>query len=295
MENVNPSSPPKSPNSFRNQTIQEINTLLESLNLTTLPFKRDPSCLEGDIRFVELFKNYEIGDFSEEEKEEEEDIVEEELGVEYLDKFLTRNELAYHKYLLCDPVPLFFIRCPIIVGGNPSNLKIPCNIGHVIKRQLEPRADPESHRGISNFTGRVRGMHIFVGNFNYITDFLIVEDISSVIDPCLSQVVLGKPFVEVSNMTYDQLLGIVKFTNEVAYKMSHKIEQFQSLSNMEKEHKKLVYFRNEEVKRQGVDYVMQKIFGFYKECLELYTKPTMMKVVVQVEKESRKENDFESS
>ncbi|GKC93323.1 hypothetical protein Tco_1158765, partial [Tanacetum coccineum] len=84
---------------------------------------------------------------------------------------------------------------------------------------------------------RIRGMPIFVGNFTYMVDFLILEDISSVIDPCLSQVMLGKPFVEASNMTYDSSLRIVKFTNrvdEVAYKMPHKIDQFQSLSNMEK-------------------------------------------------------------
>ncbi|GJY39878.1 hypothetical protein Tco_0426242 [Tanacetum coccineum] len=142
----------------------------------------------------------------------------------------------------------------------------------IMKRQLEPRVDPEDIRRISNFMGRIRGMHIFVGNFTYIMDFLIVEDISSVINPCLLEVVLGKPFVEVSNITYDPSLGIVKFTNgvdEVAYKMPHKIEQFRSLSNMEKEHKQSVYFRNEEDKRKGVDYVMKKIFGFYKECLEL--------------------------
>ncbi|GJS16519.1 hypothetical protein Tco_0410991 [Tanacetum coccineum] len=73
------------------------------------------------------------------------------------------------------------------------------------------------------------------------------EDISSVIDPSLSQVVLGKPFVELSNMTYDSSLGI----------------------NMKKEHKQSVYYRNEEDKRRGVDYVMNKILGFYKECLDL--------------------------
>ncbi|GJZ94441.1 hypothetical protein Tco_0666644, partial [Tanacetum coccineum] len=77
--------------------------------------------------------------------------------------------------------------------------------------------------------------------------------ISLVIDPGLSQVVVGRPFVELSNMTYDSSLGIVRFTNgadEIAYMMPHKIEQFKSLSNMEKEHKQLVYFRSEEDKRR---------------------------------------------
>ncbi|GKD25823.1 hypothetical protein Tco_1232037 [Tanacetum coccineum] len=179
--------------------------------------------------FVELIKEYD--DSSKEKLEEDDDVVEEEeLGVEYFDKFPTRSELTYHKYLLCNPIPPLFMRCPIIVEGSPSILKIPCNIGH-----LKPRDDPESLRGIHNFTRRVRGMHIFVVNFTYISDFLIVEDISSVINPGLSQVVLGKPFVELSNMTYDSSFGIVKFingTDEIAYMMPYKIEQFKSLSNM---------------------------------------------------------------
>ncbi|GKB89923.1 hypothetical protein Tco_0962195 [Tanacetum coccineum] len=115
-------------------------------------------------------------------------------------------------------------------------------------------------------------MHVFLGNFTYIIDFMIVEDISSIIDPRLSQVVLGRPFVEISNMTHDPPEGVVRFineTDEVAYKMPCKIEQYNSLSDLEKEHTKPVYLRNNEDGRRGVEYVMSKILRFYKECLEL--------------------------
>ncbi|GJV74530.1 hypothetical protein Tco_1506114 [Tanacetum coccineum] len=115
-------------------------------------------------------------------------------------------------------------------------------------------------------------MHIFVGNFTYVLDFMIVEDISSIIDPRLSQVVLRKPFVEISNMTHDPPKGVVRFTNgtdEIAYKMPHKIEQYNSLSDLKIEHTKSVYLGNEEDKIRRVAYVMSKILGFYKECLEL--------------------------
>ncbi|GJV71943.1 hypothetical protein Tco_1491938 [Tanacetum coccineum] len=73
-------------------------------------------------------------------------------------------------------------------------------------------------------------------------------------------------------MTHDPPEGVVRFTNrnnEVAYKIPHKIEQYDSLSNLEKEHTKPVYLRNEEDKRGGVEYVMSKILGFYKGCLKL--------------------------
>ncbi|GJV75310.1 hypothetical protein Tco_1506894 [Tanacetum coccineum] len=115
-------------------------------------------------------------------------------------------------------------------------------------------------------------MHVFIGNFTYIIDFMIVEDISSIIDPRLSQLVLGRAFVEISNMTHDPPEGVVRFkngTNEIAYKMPHKIEQYNSLLDLEKEHTKSVYLRYEEDKRRGVEYVMNKILGFYKEFLEL--------------------------
>ncbi|GJZ97287.1 hypothetical protein Tco_0669740 [Tanacetum coccineum] len=115
-------------------------------------------------------------------------------------------------------------------------------------------------------------MHIFIGNFTYVTDFMIIENISSIIDPRLLQVVLGKPYVDISNMTHDPPEGVMRFTNrtdEIAYKIPHKIEQYNSLSDLEKEHTKLVYLRNEEDKRRGVKYIMSKILRFYKECLEL--------------------------
>nr|GEV94007.1 protein kinase-like domain, concanavalin A-like lectin/glucanase domain protein [Tanacetum cinerariifolium]GEX70751.1 protein kinase-like domain, concanavalin A-like lectin/glucanase domain protein [Tanacetum cinerariifolium] len=93
------------------------------------------------------------------------------------------------------------------------------------------------------------------------------EFISSV-----SHVVLGKPFVELSDMTYNSLLGIVRLTNgneKIAYKTPYKIEQYDSLSNDENENMKSVYLRNVEDKKKGVEYVMSKILGFYKEFLEL--------------------------
>ncbi|GJT21650.1 hypothetical protein Tco_0891587 [Tanacetum coccineum] len=51
----------------------------------------------------------------------------------------------------------------------------------------------------------------------------------------------------------------IERTNEVAYKMPHMIEQYNSLSDLEKEHTKSVYLRNEEDKRRGVKlYLMRR-------------------------------------
>ncbi|GJU72547.1 retrotransposon ORF1 [Tanacetum coccineum] len=197
---------------------------------------------DGNVMFIEIVLKDDNSRKEEPEAGEQK--------VEYFDVFPARSELAYHKYLSYGPIPLIFLRNPIIMEGCPSNLKIPCNIGHahvekayidlnsplnimtrmmynwITRRKLDPREN--ANRGVSNFIGRIKGMHIFIGNFTYVVDFMIVEDISSIIDPRLSQVVLGRPFVEVSKMTHDPPEGVVRFTNgnnEVAYKMPHKIEQ----------------------------------------------------------------------
>ncbi|GJV51753.1 hypothetical protein Tco_1447494 [Tanacetum coccineum] len=222
-------------------------------------------------------------------------------AVESFDTFPTRDELTYHKYLMCGPIPSIFLRNPIIMEGFPSNLKITCNIRHVhveksyidlnsplnimtrmmynwiMRRKLNPREDV--NRGVSNFIGRIKGMYVFVGYFTYIVDFMIIEDISSIIDLRLSQVVLGKPFVEISNMTHDPQEGVVRFTNgndEVSYKMPHKIEQYNSLSSLEREHTKPVYLKNEEDKRRGVEYMESFATREYPSLIQTFFQNTLL-------------------
>nr|GEV60515.1 retrovirus-related Pol polyprotein from transposon 17.6 [Tanacetum cinerariifolium] len=285
----NSSTPPEPSISFLIEKVLKFNSLIESLGLVPPSPNAELICTkekDGDVMFIEIIPKDDDSRKEEPEAEGQE--------MEYSDIFPTRSKLAYHKYLMCGPIPSIFLRNPIITGGCHSNLKIPCNIRHVhventyidlnslfnvmtrmmynwiMKKKLDPRED--ANRGISNSMGRIKGMHVFIGNFTYVIDFMIVEDISSILDPRLSQVVLGRPFIEISDMTHNPPKGVVRFirgTNEVAYKMPHKIEQYDSLSDLEKEHTKSVYLRNEKDKRRGVEYVMRKILGFYKECLEL--------------------------
>ncbi|GJZ49249.1 hypothetical protein Tco_0603439 [Tanacetum coccineum] len=236
---VNHPTPPNPSVTFIIKKVLKFNSFFESLGLvppssnTELIYTKEE---DGDVMFIEIVPKDDNSRKEEPEAGEQE--------VEYFDIFLTRSELAYHKYLMCGPIPSVFLRNPMIMEGCPSNLKIPCNIRHVhvekanidlnsplnimtrimynwiMRRKLDPRED--ANRGVRNFTRRIKGMHVFVGNFSYIVDFMIIEDISSIIDPRLSQVVLGKPFVEISNMTHDPQEGVVRFTNEndeVAYKM----------------------------------------------------------------------------
>ncbi|GJR14046.1 MAK10-like protein [Tanacetum coccineum] len=203
---VNPPTPPDPSVTFITEKVLKFSSFFESLGLvpplsnTKLIFTKEE---DGDVMFIEIVPKDDNSCKEKPEAGEQE--------VEYFDIFPTRSELAYHKYLMCGPIFSIFLRNPIIIEGYPSNLKIPCNIGHIMRRKLNPREN--ANGGVSNFIRRIKGMHVFVGNFTYIMDFMIIEDISSIIDSRLSQVVLGKPFVEISNMTHDPSEGVVKFTN----------------------------------------------------------------------------------
>ncbi|GKB05415.1 hypothetical protein Tco_0833610 [Tanacetum coccineum] len=271
MDNTNSPPPPEVPTSILFEKVLKLNLILESLNLIPSSHCSRVVCKkekDSDVMLIELIKDNDCYN-----NEDDDVLDEEEFRGDHFNKFPTRSELAYHKYLICAPIPSMILSDPIIVGVNPLNLKIPCNIGHVhvgrayidldsplnimtrtlynwiMTNPLKPRKDSKSPSGISNFTRRVKGIMIFIGNSTYASDFMIVEDISSV-----------------------SALGMVKFTNEIkeiAYKMPYKIEQYDSLLDMKKGNTKSVYFRNKEDKRRGVEYVMGKILGFYKGCLEL--------------------------
>nr|GEU38858.1 Gag-Pol polyprotein [Tanacetum cinerariifolium] len=198
---------------------------------------------DSDVTLIELIKDND-GKLGENNNV----LGEDEFKGDHFDKFPTRSVLVNHKYMMSAPLPSMIMSNLIIVEGNPLNLKIPCNIGHV-----------HIGRAYIDLDSPINIMSRGSWNFTYASDFMIVEDISSVIDPRMSPVILGKPFVELSNMTYDSSLGMVKFTKgvmEITYKMPYKIEQYDSLSNEEKENIKSVYFRNDEDKKKGVEYVM---------------------------------------
>ncbi|GKC64095.1 hypothetical protein Tco_1096693 [Tanacetum coccineum] len=107
-----------------------------------------------------------------------------------------------------------------------NNVKFSCMIGHFNKEQayldlespinimsrlhynwnmsnrLEPRRKPLNPKKNCNFVGRVKGLRVFVGNFTYECDSMVLEDTTSVIDHYLGSLVFGKPFMEATGLVY---------------------------------------------------------------------------------------------
>ncbi|GJV35864.1 hypothetical protein Tco_1408341 [Tanacetum coccineum] len=128
-----------------------------------------------------------------------------------------------------------------IKKGDPRNLKIPCMIGHKFTANAyidvdlpmnimslayynSVRKSRYEYRG-RNFVGLGRDMHVFVGNMSYVMDFTILENIETNIDPSLSHVVFGRPFVEIACLAINRKHGLMTFTDgtkEITFKTPYK-------------------------------------------------------------------------
>ncbi|GJZ39207.1 hypothetical protein Tco_0585770 [Tanacetum coccineum] len=137
-----------------------------------------------------------------------------------------------------------------IKKGDLRNLKIPCMIGHKFTANAyidvdvpmnimslayynSVRKSRYEYRG-RNFIGLGWDMHVFVGNISYVMDFTILENIETNIDPSLSHVVFGRPFVEIACLAINRKYGLMTFTNgtkEITFKTLYKDPKRNKLSS----------------------------------------------------------------
>ncbi|GJY27733.1 hypothetical protein Tco_0403500 [Tanacetum coccineum] len=83
-----------------------------------------------------------------------------------------------------------------------------------MSKRLGPKRKPSNPGKIYNFVRRVKRLKVFVGNFTYECDFMVLEDTSSVIDHDLGSVVFGKPFVEATRLVYNKEEGTIMFEKD---------------------------------------------------------------------------------
>nr|GEV22646.1 zinc finger, CCHC-type [Tanacetum cinerariifolium] len=176
---------------------------------------------------------------------------EEEGNPKHFDTFPTMNELRYHEWLLKNP-RLPWVKAKIR-RENLNNVKFSCMIGQfnkekayldlespinimsrlhynwIMSNRLEPRRKPSNPKKNCNFIGRVKGLRIFIRNFIYECDFMVLEETTSVIDHYLGSVVFGNPFVEATGLVYNKKEGTVVFERDkemIIFKMPHKMDMF---------------------------------------------------------------------
>ncbi|GJT50598.1 protein kinase-like domain, concanavalin A-like lectin/glucanase domain protein [Tanacetum coccineum] len=97
----------------------------------------------------------------------------------------------------------------------------------IMNKGLESRQKPSNPSKNSNFLGRVKGLKVFIGNFTYECNFMILEDTPSIIDHHLGEVVFGKPFARNTGLVYEQEKGTVTFEKDdekITFMMPHMME-----------------------------------------------------------------------
>nr|GEX72457.1 MAK10-like protein [Tanacetum cinerariifolium] len=115
---------------------------------------------------------------------------------------------------------------------SPINLMSRLHYNWIMRKRFGPRRKPSNPRKIFNFVGKVKGLKVFVGNFTYKCDFVVLEDATSVIDHDLGLIVFEKPFVEATMLVYDRKEGTIMFEKDkekIVFKIPQKMEMFKHI------------------------------------------------------------------
>ncbi|GJS59691.1 hypothetical protein Tco_0654475 [Tanacetum coccineum] len=114
----------------------------------------------------------------------------------------------------------------------PTMKELRIHYNWIMSKRLGPRKKPSNPGKISTIVRRVKGLNVFVGNFAYECDFVVLKDITSVIDHDIGSVVFGKPFVEATRLVYDREERIITFEKDkekIVFKVPHKMEIFKHI------------------------------------------------------------------
>ncbi|GJW43675.1 hypothetical protein Tco_0072474 [Tanacetum coccineum] len=185
----------------------------------------------------------------------------------FKDKFPTEEELAYHKELLGEPQPPLSTLEPKIRRGDPWSLKIPCVIGTIYTGHAY--IDLQSP---INIMSRAYYNKIREKSFQAGTHTNHIKDLGNIIDSGLSEVVLGKPFVHTSKLTYDKSLGLIRFSqrdDEVVFSMPQRTKELDLVSSLEKDKFEAFFVENLKVRKKGFKHVLENRKGYYKACMNL--------------------------
>ncbi|GJR62727.1 hypothetical protein Tco_1504889 [Tanacetum coccineum] len=208
----------------------------------------------------------------------------------FKNSFLTEKELAYHKELLGEPQPPFSTLEPKFRMGDPWSLKIPCVISTVYNLQspinimshayynkikekpFQARRNSYQPYKFYNLVRISKNMHIFIGCFVYVMDFMILEDLGSIIDSGLSEVVLGKPFARTYKLTYDESLRLIRFAqknDEVVFRMPQRTKELDLVSPLEKDKFEAFFMDSLKVRKIGFKHIIEKRKRYYKAFMNL--------------------------
>ncbi|GJU63922.1 MAK10-like protein [Tanacetum coccineum] len=254
----------------------------------------DENILEGESRAPNIIEEEESSDLGNNNKTSNlgdgREIGEEEKLMEYdqpLDLVDMSDELLYEtlieKMTSCSLNFNFRIK-----KGDPINLKIPCMIGRkfIANAYIDLylamnlmslayynaiRNQWYEYKGL-NLVGIGKDMHVFVGNMSHVMDFTILENVEANIDPSLSQVVFGRPFMKITKLILYKEYGLITFTDgikEVTFKTPYRDSKMDDLTSEGHDLLSSRVILSEDDYRRGCERPSDLKRGFYKDIDKL--------------------------
>ena len=146
----------------------------------------------------------------------------------------------------------------------PMNIISRANYNKIMVDELEYQGD--------NIVARIEPLHVFVGSFVYLVDFMVMENLGEFIDNKLTQVIFGEPFKRLTNLDEKLVDGLITFSDgdeDFVYQMPRSHPRFKNFSIESCNRLVPIDLLSENDKRKGLKYPHEKNKRYYHGCLEL--------------------------
>ena len=175
----------------------------------------------------------------------------------------------------------------IINGYNRDELAFECRIGYmkfttyfdpflpinIITRKAYNSIMVEQLENTrTNQVAIAKDLCVFVGSFVYVVNFVVLENLSDFIRSNLTDVVVGKPFRELTQMEYDYEKGLVSFEwlfETYIFQMPRTIERFKTWGPFGWNKIPLILILSHRDRMSGLTNAHEKLKKMYTHCLSL--------------------------
>ncbi|GJV05444.1 hypothetical protein Tco_1343100 [Tanacetum coccineum] len=123
-----------------------------------------------------------------------------------------------------------------------------------------------------NMVGLAKNLHVFIGNHQFLVDFIILENICEFVEKGLTEVLFGRLFKEQIGLVEDQGKGTLWFkigNDKVIFHMPRGKKSFRKLTVIQHNSMGPLLKVSDEDKKRGIHKPEKKIKGFYRGFLSL--------------------------
>ncbi|GKA61496.1 hypothetical protein Tco_0760903 [Tanacetum coccineum] len=116
-----------------------------------------------------------------------------------------------------------------------------------------------------NMVGLAKNLHVFIGNHQFLVDFIILENISKFVENGLAEVLFGRPFKEQIGLVEDRAKGTLWFkisNDKIIFHMPRAEKAFKKLTVKQHNSMGPLLKVSDEDKKRGIYKPEKKIKGF---------------------------------